>query len=224
MMNKQAAKTEVALPPKEQFNHLTDAERERLVAAIEQTAPELFVRPFASAVAQRAAVDAKFVEELCFFLAEWFVLLTENPGEWLDRIVEFLARPQQDEAHSEQELETLRGQWRRVMQADTTLGATLKAFDIMRRQANAFQKAAATTEIRPVYRTDPKLAPTHAIVLHQLHITYQTEYGLQTTHVAIDSQSIHTLMNVLERALTKERTLIAQDAYHFLGKVPNVAN
>lgn len=211
-----------ATPPKERFNQLADADRERLVAAFEQTEPQLFVRPFATAVAQRAAADAKFVEELCLFLTEWFGWLSENPRDYLDRIAEFLAGT--PEGHTQQEVATLRDQWRRVMQADATLGVTLKAFDILRRQANAFQKAVTTTEIRPVYRTDPTLPPTHAIVLHQLHITYLTEFGAQTTHIAFDAQAIAALMSTLERALTKERTLVAQQAYHYLGKVTDADN
>jgi hypothetical protein len=206
-----------AVPPKDQFNGLSEADREQLVAAIEQTAPDLFVRPFASAVAQRAGADAKFVEELCFFLAEWFALLSENPREYLERIVEFLAVPGGEPGKAD-ESDTLRSQWRRVMQADATLGVTLKAFDVLRRQANAYQKAVTTTEIRPVYLTDPTKAPKHAIVLHQLHVTYHTEYGTQTAHIAIDGPSVVALMGVLERALTKEQTLIEQRAYDFLGK------
>lgn len=206
-------------PPARQFNDLADADRERLVAAFEHTEPQLFVRPFASAVAQHAIAGEKFVEELCFFLAEWFSLLSENPKAHLDRIAEFLAGP--PVGRSEHELSTLRGQWRRVMQADMTLGATLKAFYIWRRQANAYQSAATTTEIRPVYRSDVTLSPKHALVLHQLHISYLTEYGTQTTHVAMDSDSIAAMINTLERALVKEQTLIGQNAYHYLGKVAN---
>lgn len=209
-----------AVPPKDQFNGLSDADRERLVAAIEQTPPDLFVRPFASAVAQRAGADAKFVEELCFFLAEWFAILSDNPGDYLSRIVEFLATPEGESSKSEG-TEALRGQWRRVMEADATLGVTLKAFDILRRQANAFQKAVTTTEIRPVYLTDPAKAPKHAIVLHQLHLTYHTEYGTQTAHIAIDGPSVVALIDVLKRALIKEQTLIEQRAYDFLGKSQN---
>src|SRR5690606_14827158 len=135
--------------------------------------------------------------------------------EFLSRIVEFLATPEGESGKSE-ELETLRGQWRRVMQADATLGVTLKAFDILRRQANAYQKAVTTTEIRPVYLIDPAKPPKHAIVLHQLHLTYQAEYGTQTAHIAIDGPSVVALIRVLQRALTKEPTLIEQRAYDFL--------
>jgi hypothetical protein len=215
MMSEQPAKNVVS--PKDQFNGLSDADRERLVAAIEQTAPDLLVHPFASAIAQRAGADAKFVEELCYFLAEWFALLSENPSEYLERIVEFLAVPEAT-SESVEKLDTLRGQWRRVMQADATLGVTLKAFDILRRQANSYQKAVTTTEIRPIYLTDPTKAPKHAIVLHQLHVTYQTEYGAQTAHIAIDGPSVAALIGVLQRALTKEQTLIEHRSYDFLGK------
>jgi hypothetical protein len=208
-------------PPQEQFNRLADADRERLVAALEQVPPQLLIRPFAYAVAERAAADPKFVEALCFFLAEWFTLLNENSDHYLERIVDYLAVPPEGQSGPSQEFAALRSQWRRVMQADVTLGATLKAFEILRRQANSYDKAVMTTEIRPVYLTDPTKPPTHAILLHQLHITYHTEYGKQTSHIAMDSHSIAALINVLQRAITKEQTLVEQDAYHYLGKEPN---
>ena len=204
--------------PKDDFNRLEDANRERLVAALEQTPPELFVRPFAAAVAGRASAEMKSVEALCLFLMDWFAFLSENPTGYLDRIVDFLSQPPDGESHTPQETETLRGQWRRIMKADATVGVTLKAFDILRRQGNAYQKAATTTEIRPVYLMDPKEAPKHAILLHQLHVTYQTEYGTQTIHIAIDNMSIASLIGVLQRALIKEQTLIDQEAYDYLGK------
>ena len=216
-MSEQPVNTDVSTPaPKDQFNLLPDADRERLVAAFENTPPELFVRPFASAVAQRAATNPKFVEELCYFLAEWFTLLSENP-DYLERIVEFLAVSAEGIPVT-QDLESRRGQWRRLMQSDGTLGVTLKAFNILRRQANAYQKSVTTTEIRPVYLTDPTQAPKHAIVLHHLHITYQTEYGTQTVHVAIDGPAIVAMIEVLRRALTKENTLLDQKAYEYLGR------
>lgn len=216
-MSEQTTKNELPITlPKDRFNGLVDGDRERLVAALESTPPELFVRPFAAAVAHRAGSDAKFVEELLFFLAEWFALLSENPVEYLGRIVEFLAKPPEGEFRKGEELEVLQGQWRRVMTADATVGVTLKAFDLLRRQANAYQKAATTTEIRPVYLTDPTKAPQHAIVLHQLHVTYHTEYGAQTVHIAIDKASVAALIDVLQRALIKEQTLVDQKAYDFL--------
>ncbi len=213
-----AIEAESSSTPKEQFNHLPDAERERLVASIEQTRPELFIRPFAAAVAKRASADEKAVEALCFFLAEWFALLSENPGEYLERIVEFFAEVPEGESRTSEEKETLRGQWRRIMKSDATVGVTLKAADLIQRQANAYQKARTTTEIRPIYLTDPKQGPQHAILLHQLHITYQTEYGANTFHIAIDAPSIGALIGVLQRALAKEQTLLDQEAYHYLGK------
>jgi hypothetical protein len=221
--NHQMGKEEAPSPsPKEHFNRLPDAERERLVAAIEQTPPELFVRPFAAAVAQRAKVeDSAWVESLCLYLADWFAFLSENPDAYLERIVEALTQIPEGEDRTPQEVDTLRGQWRRVMQADATIGVTLKAFDILNRQANAYQKARTTTEIRPVYRTDPQRAPEHAILLHQLHVTYHTEYGTQTVHVAMDALSIASLIEVLQRALAKEVSLLDQEAYHYLGKVPD---
>src|SRR5215213_11187951 len=117
-MSEEATKTDVSAPaPKEQFNRLPDADRERLVAAIEQTAPGLFVRPFGAAVARRAGADEKWVEALCLFLVDWFALLSENPTEYLERIVEFLAESSDESIRTAQEVETLRGQWRRIMQA-----------------------------------------------------------------------------------------------------------
>jgi len=61
-MSAQATKEATSSPPpKEQFNRLPDAERERLVAAIEQTPPQLLIAPFAAAVAQRAMMEEKWV-------------------------------------------------------------------------------------------------------------------------------------------------------------------
>jgi hypothetical protein len=208
-------------PPKELFNRLPDAERERLIAAIEQTPPELFVRPFSMAVAQRAGADEKFVEALCFYLTAWFELLSENPEGFLDRVVEVLAAMPEGETRLPEEVETLRGQWRRIMKSDATLGVTLKAFEILNRQANAYQKAKTTTEVRPVYLANPQQPPRHAVLLHQLHITYQTEYGASTVYIAMDAASIVGLIDVLKRALAKEESLLGQKAYHYLGKAPD---
>jgi hypothetical protein len=202
---------------KEQFNRLAVDARERLVSSIEQTPPQLLVERFSADVAQRSGMDAAWVQSLCSYLADWFSFLSDDPGAFFERIVMYLAEAPH-EGSEEGNDASLQNHWRRIMKSDATLGVTLKAANILNRQANSFQKVRTTTEIRPVYFNNAEIPPTHAVLLHQLHITYQTEFGAQTVHIAVDAQSIVSLLDVLNRAITKEKALLEQKAYYYLGR------
>lgn len=76
-------------------------------------------------------------------------------------------------------------------------------------QGQAFCGARILTDIRPLFAPDLKAAPTAALVVHTLRISYHQGSELKQFYVAMDSEDIQALKNTLDRAESKAENLHA---------------
>jgi hypothetical protein len=89
-----------------------------------------------------------------------------------------------------------------------TLYVSAKALGILQSNENLFCTARILTDIRPVFGSDPKVAPTAAVMVHMLDLSYHKKTGeVQHLYIAMDSLDIETLREALDRAEMKTESL-----------------
>lgn len=78
-----------------------------------------------------------------------------------------------------------------------------KGFGVMYDQDRLFLSARALTDIRPVVGSDVNEPPKAATIVHMLKIVYRHNDHEKNFHLAMDSQDVKSLIDVLQRALSK---------------------
>ena len=88
-----------------------------------------------------------------------------------------------------------------------TLFVSAKALGILLSNENLFCSARILTDIRPVFGTDPTVAPTAIVMVHMLDLGYHKDGELKHLYIAMDSIDIDTLREALNRAEMKAESL-----------------
>jgi hypothetical protein len=197
---------------------LSREKRTALLTALRAVAPSLNVWQFAQSVSERAGLEAGDVQQLCLEFSGWFTLVSDDSKFFQgipNYLITGLAEPPEELKGSEAEL---RDYIREILQCDRTLGVTLKANEVMWREERVYNSAAVTTEVRPIYGTDPSGIPESAVIIHQLRLSYRSAVGESSLFVAMNIDQLAALQRALERAIRKENTLLRAAAYQYLGK------
>ena len=92
---------------------------------------------------------------------------------------------------------------------EDTLGTVARARAIYFFSGNDFCDVKVVTDIRPVFRSDPTVDPTAAVLVHDLQIGYHTDRDLdhQDFTVTLDEAELDQLQAAIERARAKAKTL-----------------
>jgi len=90
-----------------------------------------------------------------------------------------------------------------------SLAREAKALDLLTEHHDVFHAARVVTDIRPVFGSDVSERPEAALILHTLKITYHEGGELQEFFVSLDGPELGALLEVLERAKQKEKSLEA---------------
>jgi len=88
-----------------------------------------------------------------------------------------------------------------------TLFVSAKALGILLSNENLFCSARILTDIRPVFGTDPTVAPTAIVMVHMLDLGYHKDGELKHLYIAMNSIDIDTLREALNRAEMKAESL-----------------
>lgn len=97
----------------------------------------------------------------------------------------------------------------RVLAIDA-IGIQGKARYLQSSAAALFVNARVVSDLRPVFR-DPDLEPAAVVVMHQLRVAFQSGLNGELEHlsIALDTDDLEALRDVIERALAKDRSLRA---------------
>jgi hypothetical protein len=197
---------------------LTREKRAALLTGLRSTMPSINIWQFASNVAKRADLDDADVHKLCLEFSSYFRLVNDDP-KFFQAVPNYVAtgyaEPVEEPKGSVAEL---RDFVREILQCDRSLGVTLKANEVMWREERVYNAGAITTEVRPIYGTDPADTPENAVIVHQLRLAYRTAGSEASLFVAMNLEQLVALQRVLERAIQKENTLVRAGAYQYLGK------
>ncbi|SRR6266404_3042059 len=82
-----------------------------------------------------------------------------------------------------------------------------KALGILRNNQNVFHEARIISEIRPVFGSNVEEPPPAAVLLHMLNITCHGTDGHKEFFIALDTDDIEVLRDVIDRAETKAESL-----------------
>jgi hypothetical protein len=82
-----------------------------------------------------------------------------------------------------------------------------KGLVVLRTSENVFHDARIITEIRPIFGSDPEIAPTAAVILHMLNVTYHREGEMKEFYMALDPDDLDMLRDVIDRAELKAESL-----------------
>lgn len=90
---------------------------------------------------------------------------------------------------------------------DSSVGITAKAHDVFADHERAFIDARIITDIRPIFRSDPGLAPAGAAIVHMLKIEFSHGGEADEFYVAMDTSDVVKLKKLLERDELKAQQL-----------------
>lgn len=205
---------------------LIDADRDRLVQAVETTQPDVSLSAFANRVASTASFYSWDVDALIQTLGSWYGYLSQREAEEdVERVASLLVDPTSAEASLADLLSTVNAsnpaspfmmQLKRLLRCHRTLGVTFKAEMLSQRHERRYGYATVSTDVRPIFGYNIESAPSYGIVLHNL-ILGVVESGMSRTYcVGLSSNDILALAGVLDRAWSKDKTLRSQAAYKLL--------
>ena len=88
-----------------------------------------------------------------------------------------------------------------------SLMITAKAFNVMSSHEHVMLKAQVLTDMRPIFREEDAGPPAAAVITHMLKLTYRQDEGEREFFLAMDSEDVRKLREVLERADYKAQSL-----------------
>ena len=107
---------------------------------------------------------------------------------------------------TDHELDQLKTNLEKLLSIDN-LGIIAKAKKLQRVGERLYCNAKIMSDIRPVFSDDPSLRPSGAVITHTLTIAYHGGSEHSEFHVALDSEDVDELADVLARAGKKDETL-----------------
>ena len=87
------------------------------------------------------------------------------------------------------------------------LDLVARAHNVLLEHSQVYTTARIVTDIRPVFGEDVLVKPLSNVIVHMLSIVYRSAGRRENFVVALDEKDLDQLIDVLERAKTKERTL-----------------
>ena len=190
---------------------IDDALFASLLAVFRDTAPTLRRRQFEDAVATRvphvSRADLHAVLTTVFFLYS----LRERGNLSPDTIAEaVIASLNEDKTHgfSPENVDRLQAHLQALLSLDKSLGVTAKALDVLTEHHKIFCKARILSDIRPVFSVNMKEASA-AVIIHNLQLGFHKNGEHEDVYIALDTEDVQKLREVLERAEEKAVALKA---------------
>jgi hypothetical protein len=194
-----------ALPDLQTIAELDDQTFNSLVSAIGETQPTLthgqFIKRLASKSAGFQTKDIAVVLKTAFVLYSLKGKRKISASDMAGGIVNS-SLVSQSPTFPQSEKEKLRNRLAQLLTLDKSLGVTAKAFDVMTEHERIFCGARILSDIRPVFADNPESASA-AMIIHNLQIGFHQDGKHQEFYVALDTDDIQKLKEVVERAEKK---------------------
>jgi uncharacterized protein (DUF1778 family) len=191
--------------------NLDDESIERVIAALADAPPTFHPEKLAEKTAAKIdGVSREDIDSIVYTLTSLYTALDYFDSS-IEQLVENVGRAiaQGGIAGLEVSDVTL-GQFRtrliRLLSLDS-ISVRSRSLSLLLEQDHAFWNARILTDIRPLFASDLKAAPTAALIVHTLRLSYHQGGELKEFYVAMDSEDIEALTDVLERANSKAENL-----------------
>jgi hypothetical protein len=96
-----------------------------------------------------------------------------------------------------------------VLLSNNLIYYAYKAQDLVTENENVFLSCRIISDIRPIFEVNLEESPKVGLIMHNLHIHYQSDESgpHQDIYFSLNSSDVQSLIAALERAETKEETL-----------------
>jgi hypothetical protein len=182
----------------------------QMISAFEGIGPKLFPDDLSTeAISKTKGISSEDLSEIIVAVMSLVSLRVND-----DSTTEDLANRIVEAAHeanlaikTEEESATFKKRLIKLFELDTVF-ISAKALGILQNNENVFCSAKILTDIRPVFGSDPTVAPSAAVIVHMLDLSYHKKTGdLEHLYIALDSLDIDTLREALDRAEMKAESL-----------------
>lgn len=194
---------------------LSDDSVDELVSALEDIPSKLFPYTLGQEIAPNVqSVPPDALSEVVETLQSLYLsnLHHEMPASVMaDDISQAVSRQalsEQGQLLSDQDRKKLRDRLVKLLSIKS-LEIVAKALGILRNNQNVFHEARIITEIRPVFGPNVDEPPPAAVILHMLNLTCHGTDGHKEFFVALDTDDIAVLREVIDRAEAKAESLKA---------------
>lgn len=215
------------------FAKLSPDVRERIVASVEMREPAMSVIDLSRRIERDTGVPITQTEGLFRALAP-LVIVCSKDSDVADSLGEHLASvaagqlskergevAPDDDADEQVLIESLGPQISRLILCQESIGFTGKAQAVMWGLGRIFQRAAAITQVRPIFGHEAQNLPGWCVIAHELRIDYRHERTIKSSTFTMDSTQLESLKTVIERALEKEQALRStNEAFKYLASEP----
>ena len=195
------------------IKHLIELSGEQigqLISALRTEDPIYYLpRELAAHVASKVEIPASAVSAIINSITGLYTARAET-GLSIDQFAEvfFAAVEQQELKPSDPD------KWQRfgntvrdLLALNGALAVASKALNVVIEQDRIFLDARVLTDLRSVFKEDPKAPPSAMAIIHTLRINFRQSQELQSFFVAMDDRDIAKLKDVLNRAEEKSGTL-----------------
>lgn len=192
---------------------LDDAGYSLLEDALSKAVPSLYRGDLVSYVAEQVTIDKDDLEEIVQFLLSLYRVRSIREADVSELITDvqqsLQAERKLDFAPKDGNWSVLTKRLDYLLRLDQSLGITAKAFDVMSQHDHLFVGLGTRimTDIRPVFLDDLSQPPTAAVIVHTLKIVYHSGEDHKEFFVALDTDDVNELRNLLDRADQKASAL-----------------
>lgn len=194
------------------FCDLPDQQRLLFLDTLSNTHPSVSVTMLAADVAKKTNTDEQQVSELFRGLAPAIVYCAGS-ADLIASLVGYLIDIGGASAQGKDDIGAQLGQ---LLQAEIPISVTSKTQDILWGHGHVYKQSHILTQIRPVFLNDLAIKPQHAVIMHELRISYTEGEEDRNIHVSLDATRLAELQQVIERALVKERTVRKASQFEYL--------
>jgi hypothetical protein len=210
------------LPHIQSLLEFSDERIQQFLDALAKAGSKFNVNDLATDVSNRTGMPRRIVEGVVQVLANLYMaredqavplakFLDEQVGPALKRAEKAEDRA---EGHTAEEAEARWAKFRKFLMValalDDTVGAAAKAGPVLTEHERIFEDARILTDVRPIFHPDLSEKPNAAVIVHMLRLTTRDVSGQQrqSQYFALDANDIRFMKQLMDRAITKEETLI----------------
>jgi uncharacterized protein (DUF1778 family) len=200
-------------PGIQQLINITEETSKNLIDALKDLPPSANVARLAVAV--QSKVDELEIEDVFHILdviTALYILMSDrgdsSPKELSEEIAKAVLESDNfNDINNGESVQHFKERLVEFLEESEVLGITSKASDVMYDHERIFRCSRILTDIRPVFKVNEEDVPAAAGIVHYLKIQYQGLSGEEEFFVGMDEQDIEQLLEQLERALRKAKTL-----------------
>jgi len=183
---------------------LSPSAQRSIVEAVKICEPGLFLGTLVDRVKDQCDVDLESLREILGGFGAVSKTQSASPN-FAESMGEFLS------TYPEVNVED-RTQFAKVIAellASGPLMLTAKAQNILWGQGNLFVEAKSITQMRPLFLQSTDSMSGHSVVVHEIFVTTEQDGNKKSVGMLMDSNHLHQMRGVLDRAIEKEKTIRA---------------